>query len=84
MNKVTDVESLDEMEEAVYRLRKSPASADTLPSTNHALIRAFMAAQKTDDLLRILNDRLNYGVFLDFHLANILMDEFLKSGNNRG
>lgn len=75
---------MDELEELVHRLRKSPATADTLPSTSYALIRAFMKAGKYDELMRILNDRWNYGVFLDHHVANILMDEFLKQGNHRG
>jgi len=82
---VTDYsEVLDEIEELIYRLRKSPATADTLPSTSHAIIRAFLESERTEDLLRILDDRMNYGVFVDFHIANVLMDEFLKRGNPRG
>jgi small subunit ribosomal protein S27 len=84
VNKITDTETLDEIEEVAHRLRKSPATADSLPSTSHAIIRAFLNGGKTDDLLRILNDRMNYGVFLDFHVANILMDDFIKKGNHRG
>lgn len=81
---MTDEDNLDEMEELVHRLRRSPATADTLPSTNYAVLRALLNADRTDDLLRILGDRWNYGIFLDFHLANLLMNEFLKRGNNRG
>lgn len=34
--------------------------------------------------MRMLDDRLNYGLFLDFYLSNLLMDSFLKEGNHRG
>lgn len=84
MNKVAEEENLEELEELIYRLRRSPATADTLPSTGYAAIRALLKAGKHSDIMRILNDRWNYGVFVDSHLANILMDEFLKQGNNRG
>ncbi|CAL8109467.1 unnamed protein product [Orchesella dallaii] len=83
VNRVTEEEHLEELEEIVHRLRRSPATADALPSTSHAVIRAYLKAGKIDDLMRILNDRWNYGIFVDYHIANILMDEFLKQGNNR-
>ncbi|ODM95824.1 28S ribosomal protein S27, mitochondrial [Orchesella cincta] len=83
VNGVTEEENLDELEELVHRLRRSPATADALPSTSHAVIRAYLNAGRIDDLMRILNDRWNYGVFVDYHIANILMDEFLKQGNTR-
>jgi len=82
-NRFTDDENLEELEELLHRLRRSPATADALPSTSHAVIRAYLNAGRIDDLMRILNDRWNYGIFVDFHIANILMDEFLKQGNHR-
>ena len=34
--------------------------------------------------MRLLDDRLNYGLFLDYYLSNLLMDSFLKEENYRG
>jgi len=84
VNKVTEEENLEELEELIYRLRKSPSAADTLPSTGHAVIRTLCQLDKTDMLFRILNDRMNYGIFLDFYTANLLMDKFLVNGYYRG
>jgi len=84
VNKVTDEDAVSEIEEVVHRLRTTPATVDTLPSTSHAVIRAFMKAGESAELMRILSDRMNYGVFLDFHSANMLMNDFLKEANFRG
>ncbi|CAG7837470.1 unnamed protein product [Allacma fusca] len=82
-NKITTEEYLEELEELAHRLRKSPATHATLPSTGHAIIRALIDLKRTDILLRVLNDRFNYGIFTDNYLSNILMDMFLEEGNFR-
>jgi len=38
----------------------------------------------TETLMRMLDDRLNYGLFTDYYLSNLLMDTFLKKENYRG
>ncbi|KAJ8873041.1 hypothetical protein PR048_026657 [Dryococelus australis] len=80
-NAVQGAEHLDELEDLVYKLRLGPTTADTLPSTPHALVRHFLAAGRTDDLLRILNDRINYGMFPDYYISCLLMDAFLRQKN---
>ncbi|XP_063238514.1 small ribosomal subunit protein mS27 [Bacillus rossius redtenbacheri] len=81
-NAARGVDHLDEVEDLVHKLRLSPSTADTLPSTPHALIRLFLAAGRGDELLRILGDRLNYGVFPDCYSACLLMDSFLEQRNH--
>jgi small subunit ribosomal protein S27 len=66
------------LEDLVHRLRLSENASKMLPATPHSLIRTFLATEHTDALLRVLNDRLNYGVFPDHYTANLLMDTFLK------
>jgi hypothetical protein len=55
-----------------------------LPSTSHAVIRYFVTLKKYDELLRILNDRLNYGIFPDDYCCGLLMDTFIKENNYTG
>ena len=70
---------LDELEDLLHRLRLTSNAGHLLPSTSHSLVRAFLAAGQEDSLLRLLNDRLNYGIFPDHWAANIMMDTFLKN-----
>lgn len=84
VNRVTELTHMDELEELVHKLRMSANTGDMLPSTPHAVIRTMLSLGHTDDLLRILNDRLNYGVFPDYYCSNLLMDTFLKNKNYRG
>jgi len=81
VHRVDSVESVEEVEELVHRLRKSPATSSTLPSTLHAVNRLYIETGRFDDLLRLLNDRMNYGLFLDNYLSNLLMDKFLAEEN---
>lgn len=69
----------DELMDLVHKLRLSADSSNTLPSTPHALIRSLLSANRDEDLLRVLDDRLNYGVFLDNYTANLLLDRFWKN-----
>ena len=34
--------------------------------------------------MRMIDDRLGYGLFLDYYLSNLLMDVFIKEQNYRG
>ena len=38
----------------------------------------FIQIGETEELLEILNDRLNYGIFCDYFCYNLLMDHFIK------
>lgn len=67
---------IEEVIDVIHKLRSSAAASNTLESTSHAVTRLLMQHKKYDDLLKLLSDRLNYGIFLDFYTANLLMDIF--------
>ncbi|XP_071536654.1 uncharacterized protein [Panulirus ornatus] len=69
---------VDEVEDLVHRLRRSPETVKTLPSTPHSVLRVLLEAGHTQVLLKILSDPLNYGVFPDYYTSNLLMDTFLE------
>ncbi|XP_043188456.1 uncharacterized protein LOC122363351 [Amphibalanus amphitrite] len=85
VNAVSD-QQLDDLQDVLHRFRRTPLTTGALPSTGHALVRALLAApdpERRQRLLDVLDDRMNYGVFLDTHTANMCMDTFLKEGNYR-
>lgn len=81
VNAVDNDSTFDEVDDVVHKLRLSPEAVNILPSTHHALIRLYLKCNKTKDLIRILDDRLNYGIFPDDYCTLLLMDTFIKEGN---
>nr|ACO10817.1 Mitochondrial 28S ribosomal protein S27 [Caligus rogercresseyi] len=82
-NAVCQPSQIDSLEDLLHRFRRSPQCFKTLPSTHHAVVRAYLALNKTDQLLRILNDRLNFGIYLDPYSAVLLLHAFLSENNHR-
>ncbi|XP_067126804.1 small ribosomal subunit protein mS27 [Centruroides vittatus] len=82
-NCVVEEDQLDELEHFVYRFRRTPSGVGIFDSTHHAFVRAFLRFHRGDDLLKILFDRVNYGIFPDFYCYNMLMDYFLRRKNYR-
>lgn len=82
LNKQTDDSYLTEVEELIFRFRVTRLAHKTLPTTNHAFIRLFLEYKK-DDLVRVLHDRLNYGIFPDYYILCYLIDKFLKAEDFR-
>lgn len=82
-NAVNDSFHLDEIEDVIHKLRLSPAATSLLPSTQHAFIRIMMSFGTIDELIRILDDRLNYGIFMDDYVCILLMNKSLKDNNFR-
>ncbi|KAL1505475.1 hypothetical protein ABEB36_005039 [Hypothenemus hampei] len=78
-NALQDESLYNELLDVVHKLRLTADTNNTLDSTSHAVVRALLQFGKIDDLLNALDDRLNYGLFLDYYTANILMDCFWKS-----
>jgi small subunit ribosomal protein S27 len=68
---------LDELEHLLHRFRRSCKAVEFMPSTVHAIVRQFIRFGHMDSFLRVLDDRLNYGVFPDFYCYNFVMDHFL-------
>lgn len=78
-NAIKDANYLDELRDLLYKLRLSSETGGTLPSTHYATIRNYTDFGNTQDLLEILKDPLNYGIFLDDHSCNILLNKLLTS-----
>ena len=54
-----------------------------LDSTSHAVVRCSVEVSQTDTLMRILNNRLKFGLFLDDYTHIFLLNYFLKKDNYR-
>lgn len=80
-NAVKTEEHADELEDLVHKLRLSENTSAMLPSTPHAVIRVLLELGRHKQLLNILNDRINYGIFPDYYCSCLLMDTFIKAGN---
>ncbi|XP_023949330.2 uncharacterized protein LOC112053940 [Bicyclus anynana] len=78
-NAVKDPAYLDELKDLLHKLRLSAETGNTLESTHHATIRNYMEFGNIPELIQILKDPLNFGVFLDFYTANILLDKLITS-----
>lgn len=69
----------EEMLDLVHKLRMSADTCNTLRSTSHGVIRNLANFDKAEQLLNVLDDRLNYGIFLDDYTANLLLDTLWKN-----
>ncbi|KAF7266791.1 uncharacterized protein LOC143204759 [Rhynchophorus ferrugineus] len=79
VNTITDSHFSEELLDLVHKLRLTADTSNTLNATSHAVVRALLKFGKIEDLMDALDDRLNYGLFIDYYTANILMDTFWKS-----
>lgn len=78
-NAVRDPVYLEELKDLLHKLRLSAETGNTLESTHHATIRNYMEFGNIQELIQILQDPLNFGVFLDFYTANMLLDKLITS-----
>lgn len=78
-NAVKDSLYLEELKDLLHKLRLSGQTGNTLESTHHATVRNFMEFGDMQELVNILKNPLNYGIFLDFYAANLLLDKLIKS-----
>lgn len=78
-NSITDGSYVNELLDLVHKLRLSGESSKALDSMEHAVVRYLYSTNHRDDLLTVLDDRLNYGVFLNYYTANLLMDYYQKT-----
>jgi len=72
---------IEEVEQLMRRLRRSPETLHTLPSTPHAVIRALFETGQVEELLKMLSNPLTYGIFLENFTANLLLDNFIVNKN---
>ncbi|XP_063530398.1 uncharacterized protein LOC134741521 [Cydia strobilella] len=80
-NSVKESVYLDELKELLHKLRLSAETGNTLESTHHATIRNYIEFGNIEDLVKILQDPLNFGVFLDAYTANILLNKLITAQN---
>lgn len=77
-NNVQNADQLDELEHLLYRFRMTKRSNEMMDSTISSVVRIYLKCKDYESLFRILNDVENYGIFPDFFLYNILMDNFIE------
>ncbi|XP_075972841.1 uncharacterized protein LOC142974411 [Anticarsia gemmatalis] len=80
-NAVKDSSHLEELKDLLYKLRLSAETGNMLESTRHATVRNYIEFGEIEELVGILKDPLNFGVFLDDYSANILLDKLITSSN---
>lgn len=77
-NSIRDGHHLQELKDLIYKLRLSADTGNTLESTHHATIRNFLDHGDMQDLVEIVKDPLNYGIFMDDFTANLALDKLLN------
>lgn len=78
-NKISEGGRIDALADIMHKHRMTEETSNTLDSTMHALIRAFLDQFQIQELLDILDDRLSYGVFLDSYSANLCLDALVRN-----
>lgn len=82
-NVIRKEEQLDELEHLLIKLRKSRRTKDTLESTHHAVCRSYMAFNALERLLKVAQNRVEYGIFPDYHCSNMMLDRLIESKDFR-
>ncbi len=79
-----DIESrFEQLEEIVRRFRATTEAIKMLDSTTHAIIRAGVDVNQTDVVLKMLRNRLKFGLILDDYSNTFLLNKFIKTDNFR-
>jgi len=81
-NNVSTDTQTEHMEELIHKLRRTPHTVHTPDSTHHAAVRAMLEYGEVEHLVKMLDDRLNYGVFMDEFSAILVLDKLLEMGEN--
>ena len=75
---------LEQLEELLFKLRRTPHTVNTTPSTGHAAVRALIGKGAGEEhlqhLVRMLEDPTNYGLFMDQYTALLLLDKLVEEG----
>uniref|UniRef100_A0A915EJA4 C2H2-type domain-containing protein n=1 Tax=Ditylenchus dipsaci TaxID=166011 RepID=A0A915EJA4_9BILA len=65
-------------------LRHTEHAGSLLPSTEYAFFRLLMKYEEWDQIFALINDPINYGLFMNEHLSCWAMDQLLSNGNIQG
>ncbi|KAJ8724975.1 hypothetical protein PYW07_015933 [Mythimna separata] len=76
-NAIKDGSHLEELKDLLHKLRTTAETGNMLDSTQQATVRNFIEYGEIKELVEILKDPLNFGVFLDDYTANILLDKLI-------
>ena len=75
----------EQLEELLYKLRRTPHTIHSPASTNHAAVRALLLAdqhpeggEQLQHIVKMLDDRINYGLFLDEYTAVLVLDTMIE------
>ncbi|CAD6242984.1 GSCOCG00009625001-RA-CDS [Cotesia congregata] len=79
---INEEDATEEFMDILHRFRMTAETSKTLESTHHAVIRFFLDNNHIDELLTILDDRLNYGIFPDHFSINLILNHLLKVPNH--
>jgi hypothetical protein len=74
----------EDVTELVYKLRHTENTADLLESTEYGIVRFLLKWNSTQLLFKILNDPINYGIFMNEHAFCLTIDHLLKQDNITG
>lgn len=77
-------DQVEDVTELVYKLRHTDNTADMLESTEYAFIRFLLKWNQTQILFKVLNDPINYGIFLNEHAYCFTISHLLKHDNITG
>lgn len=80
----SEADQLPDIVELIYRLRHTENTADLLPSTEYTVYRLLLKHDNQELFYNLLNDPINYGVFMNEHAYCIAIDHFIKQDNFAG
>ncbi|KAL3866561.1 hypothetical protein ACJMK2_043850 [Sinanodonta woodiana] len=85
-NKLQDMHETEQpmVENILQNFRHSPQAVPVPDAINHAIVKAFIDANRTDLLLQYIKDKNKFGIFPENHAFSILMDFFIKHEDYRG
>ncbi|KAI6197595.1 Zinc finger, C2H2 type [Aphelenchoides besseyi] len=74
-------DQIPDIVDLVYKLRHTENTADMLESTEYAVYRLLLKHGDLKILFKILNDPINYGIFMNEHCCCVAIDQMLKAEN---
>lgn len=74
---------VEQMEEILRRFRASTEAIKLRPSTTHAIVRNFVQLDRCEHLLKLLENRLKFGLILDDFTNIFLLNKLIKSEKPR-
>ena len=84
VSKKSEIETrMEQATELIRRFRSTPENIKILDSTPHAIVRNCADVQQIDQLIKILNNPLKFGLFLDDYCTVYLLNKMIKSENWR-